>query len=770
VILLSRRRPSPAAALVAAVIAAALPFVRPCTAGAQPATPAAAGRPRLRATPTTAGIRLDGRLDEAVWATADSIGDLVQIEPVEGGLPSGRTVVRVLVNADEIIIGVRADDPEPARIVSFARERDASLANEDHVKLVLDTYRDGRSGYVFAVNPNGARYDALVAGQGESENANWDAAWDAAAARTAAGWSAEIAIPVRSLQFARGLTTWGFNVQRRVQRRLENDRWASPVRDFKVTQTFRAGDLTDVPPFALGLGLSVRPSLMGATGVPAVRAERRDERDMSLDVTQTLGANTLAALTVNTDFAETEVDTRRTNLTRFPIVFPEKRTFFLQGADIFDFGAGTGDDVRPFFSRRIGLLNGNEVPIRVGAKVTGRGNGANVGALVLRTGNVGGAAAASATAPLPATAGAMGVLRYKQNVLRESSVGMIVSAGDPLARAGSWTAGVDATYQTSRFRGNKNFNVGAWALQTDREGLSGERRAWGARVEYPNDIWQLGLVYKRLGDGFDPSLGFVPRPAVQIIQLTSNYIPRPKRPVLGLRVRQMVNELVPRVVTDLDGKWESYRIFFAPVNWRLESGDRFEVNFNPTGERLVAPFTIAPGVTIPPGAYHWHRYRLEGGLAPKRRFSGQATWYFGPFYTGQLDELILTSAWKPSSLFNLEVNATRNVGRLREGRFTQDLLGTRVRVNVSPNLQFNSYAQYDNSSDTFGANTRVRWTFSPLGDLFVVYNHNLRHDIDPETGLPFAGGVQTDPTRRFDRQWGFGSNQLLVKVQYAFRY
>jgi hypothetical protein len=727
-------------------------------------------RPALRATVANVRIRLDGRMDEAAWATADSIGDLVQVEPVQGGVPSGRTVVRVLANEDEIIIGVRADDPEPGRIVSFARERDASLANEDHIKLVLDSYRDGRSGYVFAVNPNGARYDALVAGQGESENANWDAVWDAVAVRTPTGWSAEIVIPVRSLQFAQGLTQWGFNVQRRVQRLQETARWASPVRDFKITQTFRAGDLTGLPPFALGVGLSVRPSVTGASGVPATKAARRDEQDMSVDVTQTLGANTLAALTVNTDFAETEVDTRRTNLTRFPIVFPEKRTFFLQGADIFDFGAGTGDDIRPFFSRRIGLLGGNEVPIRVGAKVTGRGNGANIGALMLRTGNIGGAAAASATTSLPSTASTMGVLRYKQNVLRESSIGMIVSAGDPLARAGSWMGGVDATYQTSRFRGNKNFNVGAWALATDREGLTGEKRAWGARIEYPNDIWQLALVYKRLGDGFDPSLGFVPRPAVQILQLTSNYIPRPKRPVLGLRVRQMVNEFIPRVVTDLDGKWESYRIFFAPINWRLESGDRFELNFNPTGERLVAPFTIARGVTIPAGAYHWHRYRLEGGLAPKRRFSGQMTWWTGPFYTGTLDELILTTAWKPTSLFNLEVNATRNVGRLREGDFTQDLIGSRVRVNVSPNLQFNSYAQYDNSSDTFGANTRVRWTFSPLGDLFVVYNHNLRHDIDPETGLPYAGGIPTDPTRRFDRQWGFASNQLLVKVQYAFRY
>ena len=709
-------------------------------------------------------------MDEAMWATSDSIGELTEIEPVAGRRPAGRTVVRVLTSADQIVIGVRADDPSPDRIVSFARERDASLANEDHIKIVLDTYLDGRSGYVFAVNPNGARYDALIAGQGDSENANWDAVWDAATARTVTGWSAEIVIPIRSLQFASGLTTWGFNVQRRVQRLLENDRWASPVRDFKITQTYRAGRLTELPPFGLGIGLSVRPSITGASGVPAPSAVRRDQRDLSLDITQTLGASTLAALTINTDFAETEVDTRRTNLTRFPIVFPEKRTFFLQGADIFDFGLSLGDDLRPFFSRRIGLLNGNEVPIRAGVKVTGRGNGANFGGIALRTGDMGGADGTAAGNPLPPTANTLGVLRYKQNLGRESTVGMIGSVGDATGRPDSWMAGVDATYQTSRFHGNKNLLAGVWGLQTDRAGLTGEKTAWGAKLDYPNDLWNIAATYKRIGDGFDPSLGFVPRSAVQIITLTTNYLPRPRGRIAGLRVRQMVNEFMPRVVTDLNGTWESYRIFMAPVNWRLESGDRFEVNFNPTGERLVSPFTIAPGVTIPAGAYHWHRYRLEGGLAAKRRFSGQATWWFGPFYTGSLDELILTTAWKPSALFNVELSATRNVGRLREGTFTQDFIGTRVRLNVSPNLQFNSYAQYDNQSDTFGANTRLRWTFSPLGDLFVVYNHNMRHDIDSETGLPYGAGMQNDPTRRYARNWGFASNQLLVKLQYAFRY
>ena len=735
------------------------------SAAAQNATTAA--RPSVRAHAGAPGLRLDGRLDEAAWAAADSIADLVQIEPREGAAPAGRTVVRVLVEGDALVFGIRADDPEPARIVSFARERDALLANEDHVKIVLDTYLDGRSGYVFAVNPNGARYDALVADQGEGENANWDAVWEAATARTPTGWSAEIRIPALSLLFKPGLDAWGLNVQRRVQRLLETDRWASPERDYKITQTFRAGRLTSLPAFDLGAGLSVRPALTAGGGVPAARADAESDADLSLDATQRLGANAVASLTVNTDFAETEVDTRRTNLTRFPLVFPEKRTFFLEGADIFDFGLGLGDDVRPFFSRRIGLLGGREVPLRVGGKVSGRQGGTNFGALVVRTGR----ADAAGLDTLP-TDNTVGVLRVKQNVLRESSVGVIGTFGDPTGARRSWMAGPDLTYQTSRFLGDKNFLVGVWGLATGREGAGGGRRhALGGKVDYPNDLWDVALTYKRLGDDFAPSLGFVPRPGVQIAYFNVVHQPRPRRPILGLRVRQMFNEWLNTLVADLDGRWESYRSFTAPINWRLESGDRFEVNWVPTGDRLSAPFEIADGVTIPAGSYHWTRYRLEAGTAAKRRLSGQLSWWFGDFYSGRLDELILTGAWKPSSLFIVELNGTRNVGRLREGGFTQDLVGTRVRVNVSPDLQVNSYVQYDNATESVGANTRLRWTFSPTGDLFVVYNHNLQHlFVDAETGLPMPGGVPTDPTQRVDRRWGLASNQLLVKVQYAFRY
>jgi hypothetical protein len=702
-------------------------------------------RPILRAATVTTHIRIDGFLNEPEWLAADSIADLTQIEPREGATPNGRTVVRVIALPDALIIGVRADDPEPSRITSFVRQRDASLSSEDHIRIVLDTYLDGRSGYVFIVNPGGARYDALIANQGEGENPNWDAVWQAATIRTNTGWAAEIRIPIKSLLYRGGLTEWGFNVERRVQRLQETDRWASPNRDTKINMTSRAGLLAGLPPFDLGLGLSVRPSGTAQIGRDGPGAPTDHGQDLSLDVTKRLGANTLASLTINTDFAETEVDTRRTNLTRFPLVFPEKRTFFLEGSDVFDFGLGTGDDVRAFFSRRIGLLAGSEVPLAGGFKVNGRESGTRFGALMVRTRDVD---------SLP-TGNTLSVVRIRQNVLRESSIGVIASAGDPLGRSGSWLGGADFTYQTTRFLGDKNFLIGAWGLAMDRDGISGGRHAFGGKIDYPNDLWDVALTYRRVGESFDPSLGFVPRPGVQSFNFNLVYQPRPSSRILGLQIRQMFNEFFTTLVTGLDGRWQSYRVFTAPVNWRLESGDRFEFNFAPAGERLDAPFRISDTVEIPAGAYHWTRWRLEAGLASKRKVSGQVTWWFGGFYGGRLSELSLTGTLRPSPLLIIELNAGHNVGRVTQGRFVQDVAGIRLRVNASPDLSVSSYMQYDNQSRTIGSNTRLRWSFAPGGEFFLVYNHNLdeeRDFLNRRTG------------------WTFASNQLLTKLQYDLRY
>jgi hypothetical protein len=237
---------------------AALPLAL-LLAGAAPA--GSDDRPTLRAGTLSSPLTLDGVLSEPDWAAADAIANLTTVEPEEGGVPAGQTTVKVLANSKEVVIGVQCADTDPAGLVSFSKARDSDLEQEDHVLLVLDTFQDGRTGYVFAVNPSGARFDGLVIVQGEDVNPNWDAVWEARTARGEQGWSAEIRIPIKSIAFQKGQTSWGFNVQRRVQRLQETSRWSGANRDYEIYQTSHAGLLTDLPGFELGWGLSIRPAL-----------------------------------------------------------------------------------------------------------------------------------------------------------------------------------------------------------------------------------------------------------------------------------------------------------------------------------------------------------------------------------------------------------------------------------------------------------------------------------------------------------------------------
>ncbi len=345
-----------------------------------------------------------------------------------------------------------------------------------------------------------------------------------------------------------------------------------------------------------------------------------------------------------------------------------------------------------------------------------------------------------------APAATMGVLRLKQNVLAESRAGFIATFGDPLGRSGSWELGGDFTYQTSRFRGDKNLSVGAWGLVTGREDLSGyrERVAVGLKLDYPNDLWDCYLLYRRIGDGFDPSLGFVPRRGINTYAGGCTFAPRPK----GGFIRQMFHELYPTLTTDLGGRWESWEVWVGPVNWLLESGDRVEVGLVPLGERLAEPFEIAEGVSVPAGSYDALRYRVEVETAAKRRLALEAEWAFGGFYSGTLDQFELAATWTPSPLVTFLASVEHSVGRLDEGDFDLTLVSAKLRLNLSPDLQFNSFVQYDTEDRSFGSNTRLRWSFDPRGDLFLIYNHNLR---------------------QLESSWRKDASQLLVKVQYTFR-
>jgi hypothetical protein len=720
-------------------------------------------RPTLQAHPFTGVIRLDGVLSEPVWQEAESTRELITIEPVEGGTPHNRTEVKVLVNPREIIIGLTCYDDDPEGIVTYAMARDIELDDEDHVVIILDTFRDGRSGYVFAINPSGSRFDGLVIDQGEDVNPAWDAIWEGAASRDGEGWYAEIRIPVQSLGFRQGLDSWGLNIERRVTRLLETSRWAGANLDYEIFLTSQTGILAGLPEFDLGVGFTFTPSLVGRTGKQA-HEDRESDLDYALDITQRLGSNMLAALTVNTDFAETEVDLRQINLTRFPLFFPEKRSFFLEGSDIFDFGLGLDEEnLIPFHSRRIGLVgigegDQAEVPINVGGKINGRLGSTNVGALVVNTRQVDGLELdEDVVIDVPRTT--MGAVRLSQNIFQESSIGMLATFGDQAGRSESWSAGADFTYRTSELAGgDKILNVGAWGLINRREGLEGDRSAFGFMIDYPNELWEFSISSVRIGDGFDPSLAFVPRSGVHIWGLGGAFKPRPAWSL----VRRMTHEVDFVLVNTQDNsEWESYAAEIRPLHWRFESGDNITFDMVLEGDRPPEEVEITDEVAVPEGEYEWKRYGVAFWGADKRALGGRIRYEWGDYYNGNLRTLEASVLFRPSALLTLEILAERNTGEvsiLEEGSeevvpadFIEQVYGTRIILNLSPNLQVSTLTQYDTESRELGSNNKLRWTFHPNGDVFIVYNHNLIRTLN-------------------DPRWLFESNQVPLKIQYSWRF
>ena len=683
-------------------------------------------------------VKLDGLLDEPFWLTTQPIGDLTMVEPDEGAAPSERTEIRVAAGVSALYIGIMCFDSAPVRIVSHTMQRDAELRREDHVKLVFDTFLNGRTGYVFAVNPNGARYDALIEKEGELENQQWDGIWEAAVHRSPEGWSAEIYLPVKTIRFAKGLERWGFNVERRIERLLETDRWASPLLNYKVTHVSRAGILEPIPVFEQGLGLTVRPYVRGDRTKEGYGAPHVNDATAGLDIKKNFGGNVSGLLSLNTDFAETEVDTRQINLTRFPLLYPEKRTIFLEGSDIFDFGLGMGFhnrfDLIPFYSRRIGLIEGQVVPLDLSVKATGGVSRFNFGVLDVMTRPV------DDLAPRTNLVAARGY----QGIWKESRVGFLATAGDPLGRPGSYQVGGDFIYKTTQFQGDKNFLVGVWGLVAGHDDLGKDNTAFGFAVDLPNDLWDVSVSAKRIGADFDPSLGYVPWRGIYKARFDLAYKPRPALSWL----RQIWYELFTSLVMDVHGQVQQWSIFTAPVNWHLESGDRIEFNIYPNWERIPERFHITDDVYIDPGTYQWWRYRLELQTAGKRKLAAKASWWFGGYYDGHLHQIQLAATWRPSHHLNLALEGETNLVRVSSG--DADILLGRARVDlfITPSFQVLNYVQYDNLSDSIGVNCRLRYTYRSLLDIFLVFNHNW---------------LEIDDIYRTDL------NQFLLKVQYSWR-
>jgi hypothetical protein len=694
--------------------------------------------PTATASRISSAIELDGKLNEPAWGSAQ-VFTLTQQSPRPGQPTPYKTEVRVLVSNDAIYFGITCHDPNPNAIAVHTMRRDGDLSGDDTLAISLDTYGDRRTGYFLQINAAATRVDGLIS-TSDSASLDWDGIWDARTFRSAEGWSAEIMLPTRTLSFTRGLNHWGLNVQRFIARDRTSLQWSSPTLDSLIYDLSRAGTLTGVADLEQGKGLEIAPYATGKTKRFYGVSPRSWQGTMGGDVTWKVTPQLVSVFTVNTDFAETEVDSRQINLTRFPLFFPEKRAFFLEGANQYTFGLGLGEQFVPFFSRNIGLLDGAQIPLDGGVKLNGRVGKWNIAFLDVQTREtiVPMQVVQDRGLPsqvLPGTNLLASRVSYDWN--EHLRIGTIVTHGDPEARRNNTLAGLDAVWRTSKFLGDKNFLVGAWTATTQGDLPQGGKTGWGFKVDYPNDLWDCQINMGQYGEAFQPLLGFLPRPGTRQTDLGCAYQPRPSHEGSFRWIRQIFVENEYSRVTDPQGVLESWEYFMAPINVRLESGDRFELNWDPHGEILRAPFEVSPGVIIAPGSYQFNRWRAEAQTSPHRAFQfGNTTW-FGEFYDGHLTQQQNYVKWtSPKGRVQLGVTAENDFAHMPEGNFVQKLWQFQGAYAWNPNLILTSFIQYDTDSQNVGTNTRLRWTIRPGNDLFVVWNRSWEKlALRPELSL-----------------------------------
>ena len=706
-------------------------------------------------------IRIDGQLDDDVWARAALVNDFHQMAPFEYDSPSQRTEVRVFYSSDAIYIGARMFEEDPSLITANVLLQGQGLPNDDSFNIMLDPYLDRRSGFLFEINANGVRVEGIYQNVSGVDR-NWEGIWQAGSNIDEQGWTTEMRIPFQTLSFDPGNTEWGINFRRTIRRNSEEIGWVSRNR---LLNPSIAGTATGLEDLRQGLGLDVVPYLVmrqervfGPAGYDDQALE--PQIDMFYKITPQLNA----ALTINTDFSATEVDTRQVNLTRFNLFFPEQRDFFIRDADIFQFGRigvganfnEEGNDAmprsalqngRPFFSRRIGLSPGGQpVDINVGAKVSGRTGDWDVGTLVVSQ---------DEDALTGMDAQTVFVGRAALNILNESLLGVIATSGDPRSNIDNSLIGADFRYRNSRLPGNKVVEGEVWYQQTDTDGISGDNSSWGLGISSPNtNGWRGGYRYKRIEDNFNPAMGFVNQTGIEDHALDFGF-----RQFLqpGNYVRSVYAGFDSYRNSDLNSGQLISQVSDVRVNANNNIGDSVSASIVRTREVLSRPFTIyrasngIGNVVIPTGDYEFTQGSAGISFAGRRRLSGSINVTWGDYFGGNNLQRSVGIRWQPSNRYNLGMNVSENEIHLPQGNFTVRLTSFNTLINFTPELSWSNRIQYDNVSEGIGINSRLRWIPTAGQEGFLVLNWGM---VDKDKDNDFAS-INGDLSLKFNYTFRF---------------
>jgi hypothetical protein len=718
----------------------------PLASSAQEREPASAAVIVAVRIPSSVSLRIDGSLDESIWQAATAATGFRQREP-DNGLPATeRTDVRVLYDDNRVIVGATLFDSDPAGVLGNQMQRDQSFDADDRFIVTLDTFHDGRTGYIFQTNPLGASSDGLVSASSNSSddsqrvfggavNRSRDGIWTVRVRRTADGWSVEMEVPFRTINFDPGLTSWGINFQRTIRRKAEEAVWTGHLRNEGVANMSNAGQLDGLSGMSQGIGLDIKPYVVGHLSRAPGRgaAGHVGSGDIGIDLLYNVTPALRAVLSVNTDFAETEVDERQVNLTQFPLFFEEKRDFFLQGATYFDFAREIGNQVTPFFSRRIGLdADRRPQPIDVGTKLSGQAGAFDVGVLHVRTRTT------------PAQPGAdFTVARVRRRIGQESYAGVLYTrrdeqlAGAPVLQ----TIGFDSALRTSRFPGRKTIEWSNWFLHTTnpvdtgapseaRSAQEGQNIGRGSRLAFPNDPFYFDFSYRELQDNYNPSVGFVQRRGIRRYNPEVGYTFRfGNHPWL----QSLQVEIDWDFLYDMDNQRVAETNQLKPVTIVFADGSEFAYEVHPTYERLLRDFEISDGVTLPAGrAYEFTRHEISGSLSDRYPVSVGVELTRGTFFSGTNEEYQVNASVRPAAGIALEFEGQRNILRLAEGDFMTTLVRMTANTQVSPGLSLVNDIQYDDVTRSLGWQMRFRWIQRPGNDLFVVYTQNWQEFDRPE--------------------------------------